>query len=380
MQDKKVTITDSRIYYKDTPSSIVMDEISKDLMKAYSEVVCENGGQILDIGFGLGYSADFIYEIVGNYSCIEINPQVYKNALKWAEGKENVNIYLGDWTEVIPILAEKGIKYDGIFMDTYKDRSYGKFEEAAKSIANQNCCLSIYECARLRKDKPLNKKLYYFKKDSLKSYPKFMRDYKEICWTYYVGKEFVSIPLFRKFTNIIPKDLCNELLEDNINDLKDHEASAIVKGVVHSRVFGYVPKIKSNQRLNSIISEKIFKEFNNVNFNNLDISLFRYNEGEKYDRHVMTAKGMPLSAPEQLCMSIDIYLNDNFKGGNLIAEESWERSKEGGYAVCKIKQGDVYTYKPWQHMTYDKVEEGTKYQIVIQVKNKDLKKKPKSLI
>ena len=94
----------------------------------------------------------------------------------------------------------------------------------------------------------------------------------------------------------------------------------------------------------------------------------------------MTTKGMPLSAPEQLCMSIDIYLNDNFKGGNLIAEESWERSKEGGCAVCKIKQGDVYIYKPWQHMTYDKVEEGTKYQIVIQVKNKDLKKKAKSLI
>jgi len=380
MRDKEVVFTGKTIYLKNNNRSIVMDSISKSLMDMYSNVVCENGGNVLDVGFGMGFSANKMSELANHYTCIEINPQIYEKALEWAIGKSNVTILFGDWTEVIPTLAEKGIKYDGIFMDTYKDRNYGKFEEAAKSIANQNCCLSIYEYARLKKDKLLNKKIYHFKKDSLKSYPKFMRDYKEVCWTYYVGKEFVCTPLFRKLTNIIPQDLCNELLEDNINDLKDHKTSALVKGVVHSRGFGYVPKIKSNQRLNSIISEKIFKEFNNVNFNDLDISLFRYKEGDKYDRHVMTTKGMPLSAPEQLCMSIDIYLNDNFKGGNLIAEESWERSKEGGCAVCKIKQGDVYIYKPWQHMTYDKVEEGTKYQIVIQVKNKDLKKKAKSLI
>ena len=79
-------------------------------------------------------------------------------------------------------------------------------------------------------------------------------------------------------------------------------------------------------------------------------------------------------------MTIDIYLNDNFKGGDLVVEQSWERSDGDDYTKMNIKAGDVYTYKPWQHITYDTVEEGKKYQIIIQVKNKDLKKKAKNLI
>ena len=377
MQDKKVTITDSRIYFTDHPSSIVMDEVSKGLMKTYSEVVCQNGGQILDIGFGLGYSANYIYDTVGNYSCIEINPQVYEKALEWADGKKNIHIYLGDWTKVIPILAKKGIKYDGIFMDTYKDRSYSNFEAAAKTISNQNCCLSIYEYAKLRDKNKLNNKTTFV---STKNYPKRARNYKEVCWAFYVGDNYVKNPFYSKFTSIIPKTLCKELIEENINDLKDHEASAFVKGVLHSREYKFTPRIKTNTKFFNIISKDIFKEYDNVDFEDLDISMVCYEPGDNHDRHVMTYKGLPLSDPDQLCMTIDIYLNDNFKGGNLVVEQSWERSDGEDYTEMNIKAGDVYTYKPWQHITYDTVEEGKKYQIIIQVKNKDLKKKAKNLI
>ena len=50
MKDQKVTITDTRITYENNPNQVVMDAVSEDLMKAYSSVVCQNGGKILDIG------------------------------------------------------------------------------------------------------------------------------------------------------------------------------------------------------------------------------------------------------------------------------------------------------------------------------------------
>ena len=39
---------------------IVMHEWETDMMKRHAEIVCENGGDILEIGFGMGISSDFI--------------------------------------------------------------------------------------------------------------------------------------------------------------------------------------------------------------------------------------------------------------------------------------------------------------------------------
>ena len=42
------------------------------------------------------------------------------------EGKDNVHLYFGDWIDVIPTLD---VKFDGIFLDTYDDPNYSKFED-----------------------------------------------------------------------------------------------------------------------------------------------------------------------------------------------------------------------------------------------------------
>ena len=55
LKNKKVTITDTRISYSDDDSKIVMDVVSKQLMEFYSNIVTQNGGKVLDVGFGLGY-------------------------------------------------------------------------------------------------------------------------------------------------------------------------------------------------------------------------------------------------------------------------------------------------------------------------------------
>jgi len=67
LKEKKVTITDTRISYSDNVSKIVMDVVSKELMEFYSNIVTQNGGKVLYVGFGLGYSANAIYNKVGNY-------------------------------------------------------------------------------------------------------------------------------------------------------------------------------------------------------------------------------------------------------------------------------------------------------------------------
>ena len=57
-----------------------MDIVSKELMEFYSNIVTQNGGKVLDVGFGLGYSADAIYNKLGSYYCIESNPQIFDEA------------------------------------------------------------------------------------------------------------------------------------------------------------------------------------------------------------------------------------------------------------------------------------------------------------
>ncbi len=187
MKNKKVTITDSRIYYSDDHSSIVMDIVSKELMEFYSNIVTQNGGKVLDVGFGLGYSADAIYKRVGNYHCIESNPQIYSKALEWAEGKENVHIHFGDWIDVIP---ELDIKFDGIFMDTYDDSNYNKFEDYAKMVANENCVLSIFSYFSIRDTKDLHSHWFKINSPHRENYPKIIEDGHNCNWTYFIDGDF----------------------------------------------------------------------------------------------------------------------------------------------------------------------------------------------
>ena len=49
-----------------------------------------------------------------------------KNVIKKKNSKDNVNIIYGDWIDIIPTLNKK---FDGIFMDTYEDKNYSKFED-----------------------------------------------------------------------------------------------------------------------------------------------------------------------------------------------------------------------------------------------------------
>lgn len=184
MKNKEVVITDKTIYLKNNPRSIVMDKGSKSLTEIYSHVVCQNGGHVLDIGFGMGFSANKMSELADTYTCIEINPQIYESAKEWAKNKPNVTILFGDWVDIIPTLDKK---FDGIFMDTHDDNNYQKFEEYAKLVANDGCILSIWNYFSIRDKSELNE--YVSELDSF-NFPKVVDGTHSVNWTYFVDGQF----------------------------------------------------------------------------------------------------------------------------------------------------------------------------------------------
>ena len=186
MKSQEVVFTPRNIHFKDNERSVVMDLASKSLMEMYSHIVCQNKGKVLDIGFGMGFSAEKMSSLADHYTCIEINPQIYQKALEWAKGKKNVEIIFGDWYDIIPKLTSK---FDGIFMDTHHDPNYSKFEDLCHTIANENCILSIFNYFTFRELHTLN--FYQYKLEPHK-FTKVVPLFHTINWTHYVNGKFIK--------------------------------------------------------------------------------------------------------------------------------------------------------------------------------------------
>jgi hypothetical protein len=102
--------------------AIVMHRGEKSTMYKLAEIVTKNGGDILELGFGMHISADAIQSNpkVKSHTIIEVHPEIYKHALQWAKDKPNTKILLGDWVDVLSTITDK---FDGILYDTHLDDS-----------------------------------------------------------------------------------------------------------------------------------------------------------------------------------------------------------------------------------------------------------------
>ena len=122
----------------------VMMDWEASIMERSAEFVCENGGDILEIGFGMGIASDYIQShSPTSHTIIELHPQLAEKAREWATGKSNVTIVEGDWIDVISTLG----KFDGIFYDTYG--SFGHWGEVANRTAghtNEGCHITFWNC------------------------------------------------------------------------------------------------------------------------------------------------------------------------------------------------------------------------------------------
>ena len=110
---------------------IIMMSWEHPIMQKSAEFVCENGGDILEIGFGMGIASDYIQShSPSSHTIIEMHPELAEKAREWASDKVNVTIVEGDWIEKVSELG----KFDGIFFDAYG--SFGHWQEFASSIVN----------------------------------------------------------------------------------------------------------------------------------------------------------------------------------------------------------------------------------------------------
>lgn len=106
------------------------------------EVLVQNSPKVLEIGFGMGISANKFYsKNLTSYTCVEINDSIFLNAQNWGVGKNNVNIVNDDWKT---FLTGTTSKYDLIYCDYLEQDDYQDFYEKSKSILNTNGIISTY--------------------------------------------------------------------------------------------------------------------------------------------------------------------------------------------------------------------------------------------
>ena len=125
-KDNILEFSDNKIVDQDSMIEVMMSWEAP-IMKKSAEYICENKGDILEIGFGMGICSDYIQaEGVNSHTIVEIHPQILEKLNEWAEDKSNVTIVEGDWNSFDGILT-----YDGIFLDTFGDESWDSFKEFA---------------------------------------------------------------------------------------------------------------------------------------------------------------------------------------------------------------------------------------------------------
>ena len=112
-KEKKLNHYDNRILFDDNDDLYVMGDWEEPIMKAHAEITCRNGGDILEIGFGMGISAGYIQQQdIKSHTIIELNDEIHEKAVEWSKDKPNTKIIHGDWKTV-----ELNEKFDAIFYD-----------------------------------------------------------------------------------------------------------------------------------------------------------------------------------------------------------------------------------------------------------------------
>ena len=120
----------------------VMMEWEKPYMEACIDRL-EPSGDVLEIGFGLGYSANRIQSYnPKSHTIIECDPIVLQKLETWAQNKKNVIIVKGKWQEK---LSQLGV-FDEIFMDDYPLEITEKSSDIQKLLSNRRFQLFVDLC------------------------------------------------------------------------------------------------------------------------------------------------------------------------------------------------------------------------------------------
>lgn len=132
---QSLTFESDKIYFTSIGEDReVMMDWEDELMSASAAYVTENGGDILEIGFGMGISAGYIQShSISSHTIVENHPDIIPKAQSWAADKPNVSIVIGSWYDVLDDLSI----YDGIFYDTYGDIDYMHFSSSLQNLMKE---------------------------------------------------------------------------------------------------------------------------------------------------------------------------------------------------------------------------------------------------
>lgn len=89
-------------------------------------------GDVLEVGFGMGYSANEIQKYsITSHTIIECDPIVYEKALEWSKNQKNkTKIIFGKWENVYKNLG----KFDCFFYDPYSIGGISKFSSMCGNL------------------------------------------------------------------------------------------------------------------------------------------------------------------------------------------------------------------------------------------------------
>jgi len=115
-RDQELTFNADNIVLTHQPDKFVMMAWEMDLMQRHAQIVTHKGGHVLEIGFGMGISAQFIQDNKHDtHTIVESHPAILKRLREWSQDKPTVRIIQGDWFEMQHEICNN--RYDGIFYD-----------------------------------------------------------------------------------------------------------------------------------------------------------------------------------------------------------------------------------------------------------------------
>jgi len=145
--DQTLTFESDKIYYSEDGTELqVMMNWEDSIMSASAAYVCQKGGDILEIGFGMGISAGYIQShSINSHTICENHSQIIPLALEWAKDKPNVNIVTSSWYDVRNELGT----FDGIFYDTWGDDNIDSISSSLVSLCNDNAVATWFNAIDL---------------------------------------------------------------------------------------------------------------------------------------------------------------------------------------------------------------------------------------
>ncbi len=119
----------------DLSDADIMEDWQIPVMKAMAHIAGRSGGDVLEVGFGRGVSAEMIQQYdVRSHTIVECNASVVARFNQWREAPtradRDISLIYGRWQDTVDQLS----KYDSIFFHTYPLNTDEMLEYVAGSV------------------------------------------------------------------------------------------------------------------------------------------------------------------------------------------------------------------------------------------------------